>query len=196
MHQRVLHSLLVIIFAACPCIFADHDPECDEAIDPGLKIELEHKFPIKWLQAGHIRISNPILHVKLQSEYPEHYAVHHDEFTVGVFCALRDGVYTTITAQDNGAAAEYSTTLYKCRTCKSADKDIGDLSSGTGLKIGQSKSEVQALLGIGLKGRITTLSFEETEDEGGDRVWHSQTLRLEFCDNTLCRLTVSEFRER
>ena len=105
-------------------------------------------------------------------------------------------VYTTITAQENGAAAEYSTTLYKCRTCKPADKDIDDLSSGTGLKIGQSKSEVQALLGIELKGKITTLGFEETEDEDDDRVWHFQTIRLEFCDDALCRLTVSEFRER
>jgi len=67
-----------------------------EAIDQGRKIELNHEFPIEWLQVGHIPISNPILHVKLQSEHAENYSLNDGEFTAGIFCVSKEGVYTTI----------------------------------------------------------------------------------------------------
>ena len=175
---------------------ADHDPECDQAIDPGNIIELDHKFPAKWLQAGSLSISDPLLHATLQSEYPEYYTVNHDEFTVGVFCMLKDGVYTTLTTQYNGATADYSTVPYKCRICKSTEGDIGEWSSGTRLKIGQSRAEAQALLGVVLKENLTTLRFQETVEEDTYKVWHSQSLRLEFREEALCRLTLFDFRER
>jgi len=193
--RRSIAFCVLIFFNMMPLsTHADH--QCVETINPGKEIVLDNKFPSKWLLVGNKLISDPILHSKLRSEYRKYYTVTTDEFIVGMFCVLKDGAFTTITTQDDGASADFSTIPPKCWNCNSIEKDMSDLISGTGLKIGQSKSETGSTLGCNTTEDITTFIFEELEKGEKYNIWHSQRLRLEFRTHKLIRYTIRDFRER
>jgi len=51
-------------------------------------------------------------------------------------------------------------------------------------------------LGYTIKEDITSISFEEIEKDKEHNISDSQTLRIEFRNNKLIRLSVYDFRER
>jgi hypothetical protein len=179
-----LFCVLIVIALVPLSTYSEHkyDPRCDKMIISGKEISTK-EFPSKWLLVGNKAITDFALHGMLRSVYRKYYRITDDK-TLGMFCVAKGGTYITIATQDDGTFwAEYSVIQPKCYVCKSANNDINDIESGTGLKIGQSKIEVGTTLGYTIKEDITTLICRGYNN--------SQSLRLEFSNDRLISYTIT-----
>jgi hypothetical protein len=186
----------LILVAGIPVIsFADH--ACVEGRENGEKIELINGFPAKWLTVGGEAITDSVFHAGLRSKFKGNYSINEEEGSrIGQFCAFSDGVYVDISTQESGQTAEYSAVAPICWKCKEAKRGIRYLVSGTGLQIGQTKSEASKLLGYGITNDVTELVFETIENRARIKVEHSQIVRLEFKSEKLIRFSISDYREQ
>jgi len=172
---------------------ADHD--CVEGIDDGYRIVATRKFPTQWLLIGGNLISDKAFHAELQKKFKHNYSESFEEGYTGFFCALKNGVYLSISNGDFGAWAEFSTLPAKCWMCNKTTADIGYLVSGTGLAIGLSKKETSHIIGYTIEADTTSIVFKEIEEAQKHRIQHSQKLRLVFRKNKLIRCSIYENRE-
>ncbi len=146
-------------------------------------------MPTHWLTIGDKLINDTQLHAILRTKYAKYYTSGKDTegFTIDHFCGFKNGVYATISNGDFGPSAEFSKETPKCYSCKPVEETIPFFISGSGLKIGQNKAIVSSILGFEIKDDITSISFEEIKNGVEHRIWHSQTLRIEFRNNNLIR---------
>jgi hypothetical protein len=173
---------------------ADHD--CIGEIDEGYRIVAKKQFPSKWFLIGGNSISDKTFHSELRNKFKQNYSESFDEGYTGFFCALKNGVYLSISNGDFGAWADFSTLPAKCRKCNKTSSDIGYLVSGTGLAIGMSKNETSHIIGYKIEADVTSVIFEEIENTQKHKIQHSQTLRLAFQKNKLIEFSIFENRER
>ena len=188
-----INHLIGIVILVAISMYADHD--CIEEFKNGQIITINNPFPQKWLLVGNKSLADTTLHEELRLTHHKHYSVTKGAFNAGNFCALKDSVYISVSINDFGTSVDFSNVPPKCFECKPIEEDIGYLFSGTGLKIGQNKKDVEAKLGFSIKQNITSFEFEEIENNGKSKVLHTQTLRVEFHLNKLMRFTILDYRE-
>lgn len=72
--------------------------------------------------------------------------------------------------------------------------DLDHLAPGSGLRIGQTKAEVSAILGVSIRrdADIVTIRFEEIERGSRINRLHTESLRVEFRGDKLVSFDVSE----
>jgi hypothetical protein len=193
---KIYCCILILIIITPLSSLADHD--CIEGREYGHQIKLKKPLPKNWLIIGDKLIYNPELHSILRSKFAKYYTLGTDEegFSIAHFCGYKNGIYASISNGDFGPSAEFSSEAPKCWKCKTVTEDIEYFVSGSGLKIGQDKARATSILGYTIKEDITSISFEEIEKVKEHNTWHSQTLRIEFRNNKLIRLSIYDFRER
>ncbi len=143
-------------------------------------------------------IYDPELHSILRSKFAKYYTLGTDEegFSIAHFCGYKNSIYVNVSNGDFGPSAEFSSEAPKCWKCKPVTENIEYFVSGSGLKIGRDKTRATSILGYTIKEDITSISFEEMEKGKEHNIWHSQTLRIEFRNNKLIRLSINDYRER
>ena len=193
-----IYGFILILILLTPLIsLAEHGNDCDEVREYGQQIKIKKNLPKNWLMIGDKLLYNPELHSTLRSKYAKYYTSGRTEegFSIARFCGYKYGIYVDISNGSFGPSAEFSSEPPKCWECKPVTENIEYFVSGSGLKIGQDKAKATSILGYTIKDDITSITFEEIEKNKDHKIWHSQTLRIEFRNNKLIRFCIYDYRE-
>jgi len=177
--------LIVILLALAVAVPATADNDCVEGFPNGRKIDVSHHLKKEWFLTGSDALNDPSFSAKLKNLYPNSFN--------GVLVCLKDssGYITVSTDTEYGPWSDYSVQPPKCFKCEPHHNALIQLSSGTGLHLGQTKNEASHILGIPLTDDVIEIQFNETTKS----IFHTESLRLEFKNDTLVRFGIGDYRE-
>ena len=187
-------KVITYLFALMP-IVASADHACLDGHPMGIPIKRTRPLPSQWFFVGRSDITQPATHLKLKQHYAKQYVSGYDEGPVGTLCLKLGTSYIAVTTSDYGPSAEYSEAAPKCLACSSTNDPEKDFASGTGLRLGISKSEASKVLNVRIDSDLIDIAFEREETGGENKVLHSEILSLEFKGNRLVRFNVYDYRE-
>jgi len=138
-------------------------------------------------------VSDNSLHAELRKRYKKAYRSRSDN-TGGFVCLHTGELYLNVSKYDSGSWFEFSTHAPKCWKCTFMRLDPDQLAPGSGLRIGQTKAEVSAILGVSIQSGvdIVTIRFSQVERGPRSNRLHSEHLRVEFRADKLISFDVSE----
>jgi len=187
--------MAVTLVAAASFVVADH--RCVEEFPEAASIKMDRPFPAEWFVVGSMSLTDEAIESKLVRAYGRTYRKYDDEeFGGGGFCTVGRAGYFGISINDLSRTVEYAASRSKCSGKCRTTSARNDLPSGTGLRVGQARSDVGRLLGVQIVSDITELKFEEAEISANVKIWHFQWLWMQFRGGRLARFMVSDSRER
>jgi len=186
----LLPSLFLALSSAA---IADH--ACIEELPNGTVLKQVHHLPQDWFLVGGKSLIGPALHTALKKQFRNQYVAGFDEGEYGYLCLNDKNSYVEVTTSDFGNGVTYSKTAPECSKCNPSKKLGQQFSSGSGLHLGQTKPQVSAIINAPISSDIVSVEFEETVTESTGKVWHTETLRLEFANGTLIRLSIYDYNE-
>ena len=173
---------------------ADHD--CIEGRDTGYQIDRQTPLPKKWLMLNGKHVSSAGLHADLRHVNKlAHRRNPHG--TGGSICIYTGSIYINVSRYDSGSWFEFSTLAPTCGECPPVPLDRKAPTPDSGLRIGQTKAQVSAILGVNVPddSDLVTITFSEVETRRRAKQWHQELLTLEFQEDKLIRFHVGDFRE-
>jgi len=186
--------LLLCLLPLMPAL-AEAEHECVDGYPMGAPIEIAKPLPDVWFKVGARDVRNKATHSALKQEHAAVYRSGYEEGPVGSLClSLRIG-YVEITTSDFGLGALYSESAPKCARCGPGTGVEEQFASGTGLRLGLTKSETSKLLKTKIIADLTDIKHEETKTVGGIKVLHTEVLSLEFKKGRLVRFSVYDYEE-
>jgi len=181
------------IFVGLLPLAAAADHGCIEEKPYGEQIEREERLPRKWLMLNGKVVSDVSLHAELRTRYKKAY--RSSSGGSGGFICLHTGeLYINVSKYDSGSWFEFSIRAPKCWKCTFMRLDLAHLAPGSGLRIGQTKGQVSAILGVSIRSDvdIVTIRFKEVERGPRTNRLHTESLRVEFRADKLVSFDVSE----
>lgn len=194
-YLHVMHlSLLTALFLALPATaIADHT--CIEELPNGTVLKQTHHLPKEWFLVGGKSLIGPALHVALKKQFESQYVTGFEEGEYGYLCLNDKNTYVAVTTSDFGNGVSYSRMAPKCSKCNTTNKLGKQFNSGSALRLGQTKAQVSAIIGVPITSDILSVEFEETVTESTGQIWHTETLRLEFANDVLIRMIIYDYKE-
>lgn len=187
-------SLLTALLLALP-VTAITDHTCIEELPNGTVLKQIHHLPKEWFLVGGKSLIGPTLHVALKKQFKSQYVTGFEEGEYGYLCLNDKKTYVAVTTSDFGNGVSYSKTAPKCSKCNVTKKLGKEFSSGSGLHLGQTKAQVSAIINVPITSDIFSVEFEEMVTESTGKIWHTETLRLEFANDVLIQVSIYDFKE-
>jgi hypothetical protein len=188
-----LNTLAVLLLLASSTAFGDHS--CLEERANGSIVKRESRLPQGWFKVGDASVVDPTLHLSLKKRYGSKYISGVEEGEYGYLCLKDKTGYVSVSTSGFGTGVEYSSAKPDCLKCKQA-KDFGErFTSGTGLRLGQTKARASSMLGTPITQEIVSVIFEEQTATGELYALHTEILRVEFKDDLLVRSSVYDYQE-
>lgn len=191
---RLVLALLMLIGLLPLVAAADHD--CIEGRDTGYQIDRQTPLPKKWLMLNGKHVSSTGLHADLRNVNKlAHRRNPHG--TGGSICIYTGSIYINVSKYDSGSWFEFSALAPTCWECPPVKLDGKTPTADSGLRIGQTKAQVSAILGISVPDGtdLVTITFSEVETRRWGKQWHQELLTIEFQEDKLVRFHVGDFRE-
>jgi hypothetical protein len=141
-------------------------------------------------------VSNSGLHTDLRTSYKLAYRAN-PHGSGGSICIDTGSAYISVSKYDSGSWFEFSALAPTCSTCASMKSDSKHPTPDSGLRIGQTKAQVAAILGVSFPdgSDVVTITFSEVETRQRTKQWHQELLTVEFQEDKLIRFHVGDFRE-
>jgi hypothetical protein len=188
-----LNLLPLLFLALSSAVLADH--ACIEERPNGTVSKRTGHLPHEWFLVGGKSLTDPALHAALKQKFGSKYISGFEEGEFGFLCLKDKGAYVTVTSNEFGVGVDYSKAPPKCMKCNTSN-DLGkQFGSGTGLRLGQTKAQVSAIISQPVDSDIVSVEFEETITESAEKVLHTEVLRLEFANDLLIRVSVYAHKE-
>jgi hypothetical protein len=194
-----LRTRLVLSLLTLGCLLpfvatADHD--CVEGRDTGYQIDRQAHLPKKWLMLNGRHVSSSGLHADLRTTYKLAYRGN-PHGSGGSICIDTGSIYISVSRYDSGAWFEFSALAPTCGECPPVRPDSKHPIPDSGLRIGQTKAQVSAILGVSVPdgSDVVTITFSEVETRQRAKQWHQELLTVEFQEDKLIRFHVGDFRE-
>lgn len=184
-------TLLFLVLASA----ADAAHECEDDSPHGTESKRELPFPRSWFKVGNLLLTDPQLHVALKEEYDGRYVSGVDEGEFGYLCLNGGTAFVSVTTNDWAVRAQYAGAAPACLSCAVSSGIPAQLSSASGLTLGQTKTEVASVIGAQIESDIVTVQFEALRTQSPRNVWHTETLELEFANEVLVRFSVAAYDE-
>ena len=190
MRLRLLFYFLLLVPA-----LAEADHACIDGYPMGTPTKLEQSLPGGWFRVGSEDVREKATHSALKQRHGKEYFSGYDEGPVGSLCMKFKVGYVQVTTSDFGSGIQYSVIAPKCSKCATIRGTEKEFISGTGLRLGLTKSKVSELLKTKIVADLTDITFEETKMVGTVKVLHTEVLSLEFKDDQLVRFSVYDYQE-
>jgi len=191
--MRLSLLLPVLFLALSSAAIADH--ACIEELPNGTVLKQAHHLPQDWFLIGGKSLIGQALHIALKKQFRNQYVAGFDEGEYGYLCLNDKNTYVEVTTSAFGNGVTYSKTAPECSKCNPSNKLGKQFGSGSGLYLGQTKPQVSAIINVPITSDIVSVEFEETVTETTGKVWHTETLRLEFANDALIRLSIYDYKE-
>ena len=189
MRLRLLLCLLLV-----PAL-AEADHACIDGYPMGTPVKLAQSLPAGWFRVGSEDVRKEATHSALKQRHEKKYFSGYDEGPVGSLCLKLKVGYVQVTTSDFGSGVQYSVIAPKCAKCASISGTEKEFTSGTGLRLGLTKTKTSELLKTKIVDDLTDVTFEETKTHGALKVLHTEVLSLEFKDDRLVRFSVYDYQE-
>jgi hypothetical protein len=190
--MRIRLVMFLALFVGLLPLAAAADHSCIDGKPYGEQVERKERLPREWLMINGKVVSDISLHAELRNRYKKAYRSNSDG-TGGLVCLYTGRLYINVSKHDSGSWFEFSTRAPKCWKCTSVKLDLDQLAPGAGLRIGQTRAQVSAILGVSIPtdADIVTIRFREVEKGQRSRV-HREDLRVQFQADKLISFDVSE----
>ena len=195
----VMRTRLVLSLLTLGCLLpfvaaADHD--CIEVRDTGNQIDRQAHLPKKWLMLNGKHVSNSGLHADLRTLYKLAYRGN-PHGVGGSICIYTGSIYINVSKYDSGSWFDFSTLAPMCWKCPPVKPDSKHPTPESCLRIGQTKTQVSAILGVSFRDGpdVVTITFSEVETRPRSKKWHQELLTVEFQEDKLIRFHVGDYRE-
>ena len=141
-------------------------------------------------------VSNRGLHADLRTSYKLAYRGN-PHGSGGSICIDVGSIYISVSNYDSGSSFEFSALAPTCGQCHPVKPDSKHPVADSGLRIGQTKAQVSAILGVSVPDGtdVVTITFSEVETRQRPKQWHQELLTIEFQEDKLIRFLVGDFRE-
>ena len=174
---------------------AEADHTCVDGYPMGTPVKSAQSLPGGWFRVGSGDVRKEATHSALKQRHGEEYFSGYDEGPVGSLCLKLKVGYVEVTTSDFGSGVQYSVLAPKCARCGSIGGTEKEFASGTGLRLGLTKTKTSELLKTKIVADLTDVTFEETKTVGAAKVLHTEVLSLEFKDDRLVRFSVYDYQE-
>ena|SRR3989442_15092957 len=193
MQRKAIAAALILLTMTSTCASADHG--CIEGRPYGRVIEVRQQLPRKWFFVGRKALSDRTLYSELNERYPDPNTSHRDASRF--ICLYVQGAYITVAYDASASWLDFSSVAPECWKCRVVNGNASELVSHSGLRIGQSRVEASTLLGVQLNRdhKAFTIRFHQVETGKNSKVWHEQSLTVEFQEDRLMRFHIIEHRE-
>jgi hypothetical protein len=205
--MRPAVTLLVPVLTFPAIHFAAQPAELEIATGPGVVIDkTPGALSEEWLRIGGTYMGSPLLLRRLRDTFSTYRFPAPGQVATGdtgsggpsTICVVRDGTYFSFRTGYAGPSLHLSTAKPQGSDCATAPEAwSAALQLDSGLKLGQSKTDVARLTGMAEIHDTMTLSSSYlviTSDSNQPTTRHVATIRLEFLDNRLARVDISDHR--
>ncbi len=186
---------LLLCFLLLVASLAEADHACVDGYPMGTPVKFAQPLPSRWFRIGSADVRKEATHSVLKQRYGAEYLSSDDEGPVGSLCLKLKVGYVQVTTSDFGSGVQYSVLAPKCTRCGSISVTEKEFASGTGLRLGLTKTKASELLKTKIVANLTDVTFEETKTDGTEKVLHTEVLSMEFKDDRLVRFSIDDYRE-
>jgi len=181
------------LFVSLLPLAAAADHPCVDGQPYGEQVERKERLPREWLMLNGKVVSDISLHAELRERYKKAYRSRSDG-TGGFMCLKTGRLYINVSRWDSGSSFDFSTRAPKCWKCTSMTVDLNQFVPGSGLRIGQTKAQVSAILGVSIPNdaEIVAIRFDQVEKDRQKNQSHHEMLRVQFRTDKLISFDVIE----
>jgi hypothetical protein len=187
-------------FAICLLILlpnlAGAEHACEDGYPMGTPIKSVQPLPRDWFLVGSQDVRSDKTHSNLKESFGKKYISGFEEGgDTGSLCLKLSTGYVNVTTNGFGSGVRYMMSLPKCAKCEPINVPEKDFETGTGLRLGLTKTEASKILKSKIIANLTDITFDEVETISGKKAYRTEMLSMEFINDRLVRFGVFQYEE-